>query len=43
MEESETDSLVTLSCVGNVLCIQGAIKISNPDKCKAEKGILWKN
>lgn len=38
MEDSEIDSPVTLSLVGNVLCVQGAIKISNPGKLEAAEG-----
>lgn len=43
MKESEIDSSVALSFVGNVLCVQGAINISNPDKFEAAESAPWKN
>lgn len=37
------DSAMTLSFVRNVLCDQGAIKNSNPDKLEAAEGTFSKN
>lgn len=43
MAESEIDSSLTFSLVGNVLCVQGTIKISKPGKWEAAEGTLWKS
>lgn len=43
MEGSEIESSLTFSLVGNVLCVQATVKISNPGESEAAEATLWKS